>query len=485
MNNCSILLIHPPKVYKNQIIDNLKYPPVGLISIAAALRNHGMKVSFYDANVETGDHFKNIDRLIVEEKVNAVGMSFTSILANGAYLLADNLKENHPHISITAGGYHPTVAPDEVVGQKSFDFAIVGEGEESYLELLLALQNGTDPKEVGGLVFVKDGEVINTGPRKLIPNIDDIPIPAYDLLKMDEYDSLAVSQSPFCTIIRSRGCPFRCNFCGVDSIFTRKYRYQSAERTVDEIRYLQENFGVKEILFKDSDFLINKKNVKQLCELIIKEKVDIRWSCNARVDMTNDDILEIMAAAGCKRITFGIEAGSQEMLDALRKDTKEEDAITTVSTANKHGIECSGNFIIGAPGETLETIEKTISLAISLDLDYASFYNLIAFPGSALFAEATKNGWFLDKDPQFCGYEEMNINATELTEDQLKMAVKRALFRFYFRPNYILKRLKKSSLKEIKNSILGGIGMLKKVLFAQSKTPTVNKKLSREYLQTN
>ena len=180
----TVFLIHPPKVYKHQIVDNLRYPPVGLLSLAAVLRESGMKVLFYDANVESGDHIETINKIILDEEVDAVGLSFTSIIANGAYLMADKIKLAHPNIPVIAGGYHPTVVSEEVTRHTSFDYVVVGEGEETFSELLSAIQEGKDPKDIPGLSYLRDNQIVKTASRELIPDLDSIPIPAYDLLRL-------------------------------------------------------------------------------------------------------------------------------------------------------------------------------------------------------------------------------------------------------------------------------------------------------------
>lgn len=457
-NKQKVLLIHPPKIGQN----NHKYPPMGITMLASTLRNKGMECFLYDANVEKGDHYKNISELITHENIDTVGLSFTSNLAKSAYNFADWLKQRFPMIPIVAGGYHPTVMSNECAGYPSIDYVVVGEGETTFPLLLERTHENGVPEDIEGLCFEHNGEIKNTGCRPLISNVDDVPFPAYDLLEINKYSSPSSTRKPFVTFIRSRGCPFKCTFCGVDAIFTHKFRCQSPERTLEEILFLIKQFKVREILFKDSDFLIRRKNVVGLCELLINKQLDLIWSCNARVDKVDKDILKLMKRAGCNQITFGIESGSQRMLDALKKDFTVEHAIKGVRAAKEQGIDCVGNFIIGTPGEDYESINETIQLVKKLDLDYASFHFLTAFPGSPLYEQAVKQGWLLDG--RQTDYESCNMNASKLSEAELKKAMRTMIRSFYLQPSYILNRLKRITPAEIRNNFVGGFGLLRKVL---------------------
>ena len=457
-NAHGILLIHPQKIGQN----NLKYPPMGITMLASALRNKGFKSFLYDTNIENGDHYKNISEIITHEKIDTIGLSFTSNLTKSAYNLADWLKHRFPTIPIVAGGYHPTVMSSECAGHPSIDYVVVGEGEDTFPLLLERIHENGVPADIEGLCFEHNGEIRNTGCRPLISNVDDVPFPAYDLLKINKYSSLSSTRKPFVTFIRSRGCPFKCTFCGVDAIFTHKFRCQSPERTLEEIFFLIKQFKVREILFKDSDFLIRRKNVVELCELLIEKQLDLIWSCNARVDKVDKDLLKLMKLAGCNQITYGIESGSQRMLDTLKKDFTAEQVIKGVRAAKEQGIDCVGNFIIGTPGEDYESINETIQLVKKLDLDYASFHFLTAFPGSPLYGEAVKQGWLLENRES--DFESFNMNASKLSESELEKAMRTMIRSFYLRPSYIMNRMKRISPNEIRNNFIGGFGLLKRIL---------------------
>lgn len=462
-SNNKILLIHPPQVSQKGVFYYMRYPPLGILALAAALREHGFKPYVIDAYLEEKNAEHRIFSLIQEYQINIIGLSFTTILAEGAYLLAAKIKKRFPVVTIIAGGYHATVMPDEVINKQYIDYVVSGEGELTLALLIKAICQNKAVESVDGIYYKKSGQVFHTSPRALIHDIDKLPIPAYDLLDFQNYRSLSNIRKPFVTMIRSRGCPFKCIFCGVDAIFSKKYRCQSPQRTIDEILYLVERFGVREILFKDSEFLINRKNVEEFCHLLMDKRLDLVWSCGARVDRIDKELAALMKQAGCRQITFGIESGSQKMLNALQKDFTVEQIVNAVYAAKEQGILCVGGFIIGAPGEDQKTLSETVNLIKKLDLDYASFQFLTAFPGSRLYEMAHENNWFIT-DSRFLGYERANINASKMSEDELKSAMRKMVRLFYFRFSYLCKRLVKTTSRDISNNLVCGGRLLKKLV---------------------
>lgn len=450
-----ILLMHPAAQVDLKIQEGLKYPPLGLAFLSSVARNKGYSVQLFDANIEKNP-LRKLEKILKEYAPDVVGISFTSLLAESAHFLAGFIKQLRPEVTIIAGGYHPTVMPLDVINDSNFDFIVVGEGENTFVEWLdkyEADENGYEM--IDGLVYKKGNEIIQTKTRKLIPDIDSIPVPSYDLLNLTCYSSLVSTRKPFTTFIRSRGCPFRCIFCGVQKMFGCKYRCQSPEKTISDIDTLVRDFRIKEILFKDSDFLIDRSNVEALCELLAKRKYDLVWSCNARVDTVNEQVLKLMKRAGCKIITYGIESGNQDILNNLKKDITLAQTREAIDLTKKAGIQCTANIIFGSPGETRETVEQTLRFVKQLDPDYASFTYLTAFPGSILYDEALRNNWFIDGKPDSYAYEQLRLNATAMSNKELSAILKYAARYFYLRPGYILKKLRQLTFAELMNNLRG------------------------------
>lgn len=460
----NILLIQPPSIAGKIILDYLKYPPMGLLYLASALRENGYKPSVFDASIEKNS-FSKLENLIKSGDFDIFGISFSSMTAEGAFKTAEIIKSINQKSIIIAGGYHPTVLPKETISNPNFDFVVYGEGEITLPELLKKLESGeTDFEKILGIAFKSEGKIKINSPRPLIENLDSLPLPAYDLIKLDAYSSPSTTRKPYISYIRSRGCPFLCNFCGVQKMFTRRYRFESPEKTIKNIDELIKNFGIKEILFKDSEFVINKKSVIDLCDLLIQKKYNLVWGANARADMVDSGLLKKMKLAGCNQITYGLESGDQNILNSIGKNITLKQAREAVKITKETGIKCVANFMFGNSGETSETMDKTIKFAVELDPDYAVFNYLIAFPGSDIYDLAIKNSWFINGEPKKFTYESLRLNATKIPVKELDKFLKKALISFYFRPKYIIKRLTHLTPTEIKHNFLGMITVAKKIL---------------------
>ena len=450
-----ILFIHPPSNVNLKIQKGLKYPPLGIAFVAAISLEQGHNVRIFDANVEKNP-FQSLRVLIREFQPEVAGISFTSLLSDSAHYTAAFVKTISPGIAVVAGGYHPTAQPLDVIKDNNFDAVVAGEGEITFIEWLRAYASkDKDYSLINGLCFRKNGRIMVNPARELMPNLDTLPSPAYGLLPITRYSSMVSTRAPYVTFIRSRGCPFNCIFCGVQKMFGKAYRVQSPQKTISEIEKLIKEFKVKEILFKDSDFLIDRKNVAELCGLLIEKKFNLIWSCNSRVDMINEETALLMKRAGCKMITYGLESGSQEILNNLKKDFTLEQAARAVQVTKKAGIQVTLNIVFGSPEETKETIRQTLAFVKRLDPDYLNCAYLTAFPGSRLYDDALNNGWFIDGKPDSFAYEQLRLNATKMSVKELSASVKNATRSFYLRPSYIIKRLRRLNYAELKNDFKG------------------------------
>ena len=447
-----ILFIHPAADINLKIQEGLKYPPLGVAFISAVALEQGHSVRIFDANVEKKP-FHSMRKLLEDFQPDVVGISFTSILSESAHFTAGFIKRTLPSAAVIAGGYHPTVEPLEVIKDANFDAVVVGEGEITFIEWLKAYAStDKDYSKIKGLVFRRNGRAIINPQRELIPDLDTLPLPAYGLLPITRYSSMVSTRSPYITFIRSRGCPFNCIFCGVQRMFGKKYRVQSPQKTISEINRLIQEFKIKEVLFKDSDFLIDRNNVIKLCKLMIERKFDLVWSCNGRVDMVDEEIILLMRKAGCKMITYGVESGNQEILNNLKKEFTLEQVNKAMQITKNAGIQVTLNIIFGSPQETKESAQQTMTFVKQLDPDYLNSAFLTAFPGSSLYNDALTNGWFIDGEPNSSAYEQLRVNATKMSVKELSGLVKEAARAFYLRPGYIAKKLRHLSYAEMKNN---------------------------------
>lgn len=450
-----VLLVQPPFI-EEEITSLVKYAPMGLIALAAYIRqDNNIDVEIYDANVEEDLTTEKIVESILGHNPKVLGLTSMTTNINSALKIARMVKIAEPSITTVIGGIHATISPGEVLSHQTIDFVVMGEGEITFNDFLKNINDQSRYKDIDGLGYKENGQIVLNKRRELIKDLNPLPIPAYDLLKVEKYRSPYGSRTPFISVIRSRGCPYRCIFCGVQNMFGHTYRTQSSQRTMEEIDYLVNTFKIKEIGFKDSEFTLNARNVSKLCDLLKDRDYDLIWSCNARVDCADLILYKKMREAGCRTIAFGAESGDQDILNTLKKDITIQKIEQAVKDCQKAKIKVSVNFMIGNPGDTRDTIEKTIELSKKLNPDYAFFSFTTPFPGTELREMAIKNNWLINPDLSAVAYMELIMNATNLSTEELKKYMDKAYRSFYLRISYVLKRLRMFNKDEIKTSLLG------------------------------
>jgi len=433
-----ILLINPKFEYDlNELI---RYPPLGLAYVAGALQAAGHDVQLFDQAVSKRTP-RDIIQSVERYKTDIVGITASSCSMRSALGTAKAIRESTPGIKTIFGGVHPTLFPGDSVAFDCVDYVVHGEGEETVPELMDALENGKRPEQVLGVAYKRENQVIVNSPRPLIKDLDTIPFPAYELLPMGMYGSPQVSRTPFATMITSRGCPFSCIFCDAQVVLGKIYRGHSPERILEEIHYLKRSYGIREIMFKDSEFTLDKKRVEKFCELIMENNVDLRWTCNGRVGSVNPPLLQKMRRAGCRLIQYGVESGDQEILNTLRKQITVEQVKETFRVTREAGIKTTASFMIGNPGERRESIERTIKLSKELKADFVAFHFCTPFPGTELHRMALDHNWM----PEFLDYHDLRpdrcvMNATNLSTEELTKMRRKAYQSFYLRPSFLVKR---------------------------------------------
>jgi len=269
-------------------------------------------------------------------------------------------------------------------------------------ELVNSLESESKLSHVKGITYRSGGKIVSNPGRPLIENIDDIPFPAWHLLKMDSYFRLTAriltGKNGF-SMITSRGCPGRCKFCDTHIVWTRKYRARSPTNVVDEIEQLHDRYNIGFMVFVDDTFIVNKKRAIEICNQIIERGIDIKWECAGRVNLVNKEILAKMKEAGCNTIYYGIESGSQEVLDYINKGITLEQAKNAIKITKKAGIGTSAFFMIGFPSETEEDVKKTIEFNKRLPLDeHDTFSILTPFPGTELYKIMKDEGLLLNEE---------------------------------------------------------------------------------------
>lgn len=425
-------------------------PPIGVGYIASLSRQKGHDVSIIDARSEPLSVEQAAERISVE-KPDLLGVSVLTANYLAARSIVRRVKERIPRTKIVLGGPHASALPQEVLGDTAADFVIRGEGEHALLRLADILQKGNgDLSSVDNLCYRKNGGIILNPHIERIEELDSLPFPAWDLIPPRRYPPaphlFLFKNYPIAPVITSRGCPFSCHFCASGQLMGHKLRVRSAANVANEIELLVKKYGVREIHFEDDNFTLLRDHAVRVCEEIIRRGIKISWqnANGVRADALDDELLGLMKRSGCYRLLFGIESGVQELLSRIEKGLDLRSIASRIRMVKKAGIEVSGAFIFGLPGETEGTLRRTIEFINTLDLDLLGISLLVPLPGSRIFDERRKA----------LGYGGMDWNAFNyftasdskwLPGVSLRKFQKLALRRFYFRPRtmaYIAKRLK-------------------------------------------
>jgi anaerobic magnesium-protoporphyrin IX monomethyl ester cyclase len=417
---CKVVLVYP--YFLGNRKSEFRFPALGLGYLASQLRLNGIEVEIVDCTFLDGIE-EGVKR-VKEKNPTLIGIYSMYTMRDNALSLGKKLRE-HCDL-LVAGGPLPTTEPELFLDV--FDVVVKGEGEHTLLELA----KGEKPHyNIQGLAFKeKDGrlsrlssDLIETEPRELIQDLDTIQFPARDLFDnqsyLDYYRNLKLK--PATSILSARGCVFECDFCS-QPLFGNSFRERSPANIVDEIEQVLE-LGYEKVVFQDDCFTLTKDRVINLCKLIIQRNISFEWDCLSRVDSLDLETISFMKEAGCKRVFFGLESGSDKILKIMNKKTDKTMAVTTVNSIKTAGIEVGAFFIIGYPGETNETLLETINFSSSLNLDYLSFNFPIPIPGTGLY-EKVKDELIETKNYE---HNNMLVFKTNISERKLKFAEFKAL----------------------------------------------------------
>lgn len=371
-------------------------PSFGLVCLAAAARQAGAEVHIVEASSE-GLSVERAAAEIRRHDPHIVGLSATTSGIVAAGSLADALKASGSQALILIGGCHATALPEQTLDEfRSLDQVVIGEGEATLAAIIKAVGEAHSlPPELIGTAERRDGRPHRNAPRPLIENLDELPLPAWSLLRgfpRAYHPSPArIRRWPCASVVLTRGCPNVCTFCD-RSVFGRRCRSYSPAYAVRLIRDLHDHHGVKEILIEDDTFVIVKDHVREFCERLIAECVDVSWSCLGRADRADQDLLTLMKRAGCWHISYGIESGDPQILKSVHKNLNMEQVRLAIEWSRSAGLRTKGFFIVGFPGETHESLEATRRVALSLPLHDISVMRMTPFPGSELYETASTLG---------------------------------------------------------------------------------------------
>jgi radical SAM superfamily enzyme YgiQ (UPF0313 family) len=421
-------------------------PPLGLLYVAAALKNADIEVEVIDAQVE-GLDYAELEQRIRKSKPDAVGMTLMTFTIFDVKQTAELVRKINADIKIAVGGPHVFIYPEETLKQPWVDAILIGEGEKNSPQFFKNIFEKEKLSEVPGAGFIdKNGKIVINRPDNLIEDLDSIPFPARELTPYMKYNSVIAKRTPITTMFTSRGCPYNCLFCNRPHL-GKQFRARSAKSVVDEIKHCYE-MGIREFLIYDDTFTIQRERVVEICNMLIESGLNkkIGFDVRARVNTVDEELLRLMKKAGCERIHYGVESGTEKILKILRKGITLEQALEVFKITKKVGISTLAYFMIGSPCETEEDVEETIRFALKLNPDFVHITITSPFPDTPLYDMALKEN-VINSDV----WREFALNPTkeflaphwnrELSDEKLHFYIKKAYKKFYLRPFYIIKKV--------------------------------------------
>jgi len=467
-----VVLINPPR--ENEIIGNNPKiiekerghnPPLGLLYVAGYTAEHSdHELTVIDAQVEELS-YEQIGARLTEIQPDVVGLTAMTLTLLDVMRTVEAAKEARSETTVVLGGPHVHLFPEETIRLAGVDFLVLGEGEEAFVELLDALGDENRLRQIPGLVFLCGEEIVNTGMRPPIEDLDALPFPDRRSVPYDKYDSLLAAGEIATTVFTSRGCPFQCRFCDRPHL-GKRFRARSSNNVVDELEDCLE-IGIRDFLIYDDTFTVQRQRVLDICDEIVRRKLDISFDIRARVDTIDDEMLTHLRKAGCEGIHYGVEAGTEKILTVLNKGITLERAKESFDMTRKHGIPTLAYFMIGSPTETEEDIRSTFKVMRWLNPDYVHLTVLTPFPGTEIYFDALDKGviegdvWReFARDPQAAFAPPYWGDL--FTREQLNDLLVEGYRSFYLRPRYILRRLwKLRSWSELKKKARAGLGVFK------------------------
>jgi len=421
-------------------------PPLGIGYLAAWLEAHSdARVEIIDLSFAR-DPFTMLEQRLREHRYDLVGLSVVTPHLREARRAAALARETNPGCPVIFGGPHPTVMPESVLADPNVDAVCVGEGEETLPQLLEA---GGPDESIAGIVFRgSEGDLVSTPRRPFTLDLDAVPTPARHLFEMEQYFRSWYSMDTWkpglrgTSVIASRGCPYSCTFCQptISSIFGKRIRKRSAGPVVDEIEEIRDRFGIEAFMFEDSLFILDRKWVASICDLMIERKLGLHWCCNIRADLAEREQLLLMKEAGLRKVNIGVESAVPRVLEEIYDKRESVESVErAVHLAKSVGLRVQGYFMMGAYSETAAEIEATVQFAERLPFDDAVFDITTPFPCTTLYDQTHQH---IDKPFEDFDCFHVSVyddSGQELSGEQIERLKKRAYYRFYLKPRRALR----------------------------------------------
>lgn len=475
-SSLSILLIRPPDPLQDSaLLSHTR--PMNLAYLAAELRTAGFAPVILDYET-TPFSEQHLQSELVAKRPLVTGISSTTPTIHSAAGLATIIKKHSPDTATVIGGSHASALPEQTLREfPAFDYLIFGEGEITLRDLCIRLRDGGHDSSINGLAFRENGTVVANPKRQLIADLDSIPFPARDLIDYTTqagHSSRGFSNRLLSTeLFTSRGCPVGCSFCAIQSTFGRSVRFREPSSIEDEVNQIVREQHFNHLVIADDTFTLIPDRAAAICEILERSTIN-SWNCDTRVNSVSRELLQIMKRCGCEKVAFGVESGSQRMLNLIGKGITVEQVRNAVIWAKQAGIKhIEGNFIIGCdPSETAEDLEETRKLITTLPWTFVSIAVIVPYPGTPVRDKMLSTGLIDDN----AGWEDYVIfgkrpgwRTDYFSADQLLQAQRSLTRSFYLKPTYILSRLASiRSREELHYWVTAGVSYLKWYLTGRS-----------------
>lgn len=475
MRQLDILLIKPGSqqtLYGELSSFNLTAiePPLWGALLASYLRECGFSVELIDAEVENWDYdttaqkISEINPILAAVVVSGTNPSASTMNMTGAGLILKKLKDIQPTIKTVLTGLHPSALPHRTLDEESVDYVCQGEGFFTLPDLIKAIRSKRSVSQITGLWHRENGKIVGNSPSVLISSLDQLPMPAWDLLPMEKYRAHnwhcfenIDKRQPYAVLYTSLGCPFKCSFCCINALFGRNtIRYRALDQVINEIDVLVSKYGIRNIKIIDEMFALNEKRVVSFCEMIIERGYSLNMWAYARVNTVTNKMLAKMKKAGINWIAYGFESGSKRVIDDVSKGYRLESIDEVVKMTYDKGLYICANYILGLPEDNYDSMNETLQMMLNINAEWANIYHAMAFPGSKLYEQAIENELPLPETWQGYSqyaYESLPLPTKYLSSGQV-LAYRDYAFNTYYRSprylNMIEKRFGKNTVGHIK-----------------------------------
>ncbi|MBN1339012.1 MAG: radical SAM protein, partial [Bacteroidales bacterium] len=381
--NMNIGLIFPNKDRRYKTIH------LGLAYLVAYARQRFDDLSFkvLDTRVATRQETKRF----FCSSFDLIGITVFSPVYYEVIDVLHRVRKSFDGTPVCLGGPYVTTIMEDIFKKTPADFAVYGEGEVTFSDLISHLKGNMDIEGIAGLMFKdRKGKIITNPPRAFIKDLNSVPFPAWDIFPMERY--------PLHRMVSSRGCPYQCSWCNSSSVWFRSYRTREPENMLQEIECLLKNYGKKIFIFGDNSFNIDLKRVERFCELLLNRNIKILWSVSLRADLMTQELAFLMKEAGCYNVAIGIESANNEILAKMNKSTTIGKITEGIKMLKNAGIEVMSQYVIGSPYETLDTVKESVEYAKKSGCDYTNFYTVLPFKGTPQWDYVENHGTFYTRE---------------------------------------------------------------------------------------